>query len=68
MPTVAGVLPSYACDPSVWNHLGGLELADSEYFKPAAVDILLGSDLFWSLRQDGRRCGPKEAPIGIRST
>jgi hypothetical protein len=68
MPTVTGVLPSYACDPSVWNHLGGLKLADPEYFKPATVDILLGSDLFWSLLQDGRRCGPIEAPIGIRST
>jgi hypothetical protein len=68
MPNVTGVLPSYACDPSVWNHLVGLELADPKYYKPAAVDILLGSDLFWSLLQDGRRCGPQEAPIRIRST
>jgi hypothetical protein len=35
------------------SEVGGLELADPEYFKPATVDILLGSDLFWSRLEGG---------------
>jgi hypothetical protein len=68
MKMVTGNLPSFSCDPSGWPHLKDLELADPLYFKPAAVDILLGSDVFWELIVDGKRTGASNTPTGIRST
>jgi len=67
LPNVTGLLPSYPCDPTVWPHLQGLELADPQFHKPSNVDILLGADVFWDVLLDGKRKGPKGSPVGIRT-
>jgi len=65
---VTGRLPCYPCDPSLWSHLNGLKLADPHFYKPAPIDVLLGSDVFWNLLEDGKRVGAKNSPLGFCSS
>lgn len=47
-------LPSSFIDISNWNIPSDLPLADSEFFKPREVDMLIGCDLFWDVLCNGR--------------
>jgi hypothetical protein len=67
LPRITSHLPSEECNPSQWPHLQGIELADPRFSKPAPIDMLLGSDIFWDILQSGKRCGPSDAPVAIRS-
>jgi hypothetical protein len=68
LPRITSFLPAESCDKSNWPHLNGLVLADPDFNKPGSIDLLLGSDVFWNLLQDGRRSGPSNAPVALRST
>jgi hypothetical protein len=68
LPKITSFLPAETCNKANWPHLNGLELADPDFNKPGSIDLLLGSDIFWNLLQDGRRSGPSNAPVALRST
>lgn len=68
LPTVSSMMPESRCDPTVWPHLQGLQLADPNFHEPAPVDILLGADVFWYHILDGKKFGTPEAPVALRST
>jgi hypothetical protein len=58
IPKVTDNLPVYSCKSDGWTHLKGIRLADPSFGKPAPIDILLGSDVFWDILLDGKRSGP----------
>jgi hypothetical protein len=45
----------------------GSNFDDPELKKPGSIDMLMGSDLFWNLLQDGRS-GPSNSPDALSST
>lgn len=45
-----------------WPHLKGLELADPDFDKPAAVDAVLGADVYGMLFDGGVKRGPPGQP------
>ena len=67
LPKVTADLPGSKVDPSVYTHLNHLKLADPNWFKPGAVDILLGADIFWSLIKANRISGPTGSPVAVDS-
>ena len=60
-------LPSTVCTPHNWVHIRNLKLADSNFFKPDKVDILLGSDVFSKILLDGRISGNEGEPDAINT-
>ncbi|CAG7659304.1 unnamed protein product, partial [Allacma fusca] len=46
MSKITSLIPSTQINPAQAHHLEGLKLADPFYFKPEAVDLLIGVDLF----------------------
>lgn len=49
VPTITGNLPTIEINPQEINMPTNIKLADSRFFKPSSIDVLLGSDVFWSV-------------------
>ena len=54
--------PSHQVHKGDWPHLRGLQLADPNYDKPSAVDVVLGADIYGMLIEGGIRRGPPGQP------
>lgn len=65
---ITKLVPQSKLDNKDWSHLHHLRLADPDYASPAPVDILIGSDLFWTIVQLQKIEGPPKAPYAISST
>jgi hypothetical protein len=63
LPRVTGTLPRMQCDPSSWDHISGLQLADPNFCEPGNIDILLGADIVALVMTDGRRTGRRNTPV-----
>jgi len=63
VPKVTGVLPSSPCNPQAWSHITGLQLADPTFNKPGKIEMLLGSDVLFSILTEGFRGGSKSSPL-----
>jgi len=50
-----------------WPHLQGLQLADPDYDKPSAIDVVFGADIYARLMKDGFRSGCSGEPIAHRT-
>ncbi|CAG7827819.1 unnamed protein product, partial [Allacma fusca] len=48
LPKVTYELPTFPVNPSGWNHIQDLPLADPDFRKPRAVDALFGADVWAS--------------------
>jgi hypothetical protein len=49
VPTITGTLPGFEINTQQLNIPDNIELADPNFFQPSSIDILLGSDIFWSI-------------------
>jgi len=46
-----------------WKHIRNLQLADPEYYRPSAIDIILEADVYAYLQRDGFRHGRLGEPV-----
>lgn len=61
MPTLTSFTPKRHVPGKDWIHIHGIQLTDSYYNKPAAVEVVFGVDIFGILYNGGiRRCAPVE--------
>ncbi|CAG7723214.1 unnamed protein product, partial [Allacma fusca] len=65
LPTVTGLLPSATCTPTMWNHLTYLLLADPQWFKSGKIDLLIGSDLYYSILRTGHMPSVSGSPVAL---
>ena len=56
------LMPRQKCK-SDWPHLAGLDLSDPGYFKPSAIDILLGATAAGQIMLPGIVRGPPNSPV-----
>lgn len=62
LPKVTSLLPRCRVARARWPHLIGLDLADPHYDRPAAMDAILGADIYGQLLRDGTRRGSSGTP------
>lgn len=63
LPKLTNSIPSIRMDLHHYKHLHGLTLADPHYFKPLAVDMILGADIYHLIIREGLTRGPPNSPI-----
>lgn len=68
MPRITKNQPPLPHDITEWPHIKNLRLADPKFNIPATVDILLGSDIFYTILESGKIPGPNGAPYAINSS
>ncbi len=64
---IANMLPNNPVDERACAHLKGLCLADSYFFKPGQVDILLGADVYGQRVHPGYCSGGVGLPVGLET-
>ena len=52
--TITGSVPSIDYDPGRFDIPSGVKLADEQFYRSGAIDILLGADIFWDVLCGGR--------------
>ncbi|XP_070155252.1 uncharacterized protein [Polyergus mexicanus] len=62
LPKLTSLIPGHRFAVRNWPHLKGLDLADPEFAVPAAVDCVLGADIYGLLCESGHRIGPPGSP------
>ena len=67
IPKLTHNIPDSAVISKEYSYLKHVKLADPSWHQPAPVDILLGSDIFWTLVGTQRLTGPKGSPVAIDS-
>ena len=67
MPRVICDLPVSPVNDNGWDHLSDLSLANPTFGQPGRVDVLLGVDIFVNVLLQGRRIGPRGAPIALNT-
>lgn len=67
IPQVTHNLPARSVSGNTWSHLEGLQLADPNFGRPCAIDILFGVDVFVETLLHGRRVGPPGCPMAIET-
>lgn len=68
LPQISDILPSqHISVGDSWSHLMQIPLADPAFNKPNPIDILIGSDIFGDLIQDGLIKGQKGAPVAQKT-
>ncbi|XP_011879680.1 PREDICTED: uncharacterized protein LOC105568544, partial [Vollenhovia emeryi] len=67
LPKLTTPLPSAKITTTVWPHLAELELADPEFSLPGAIDIIIGSDFYGHIIQDGLVKGVINLPTAQRT-
>jgi len=63
LPKLTSSLPSTDFQQKHWPHLDGLTLADYNYKSPGTIDIILGSDVFHQIIENGLIKGDENSPI-----
>lgn len=72
----AVIIPCVTCDLLMhpvllnceWEHVKGLQLADTEFGEPGKMDILLSVETFVDIMHYGRQRGNRGSPIAIEMT
>uniref|UniRef100_A0ABD2W636 Peptidase aspartic putative domain-containing protein n=1 Tax=Trichogramma kaykai TaxID=54128 RepID=A0ABD2W636_9HYME len=67
MPKLSGLLPKHQLKGVKWTHLEGLELADLVCDTPAAIDCIIGAELYPDYIRAGLRRGPAGSPIAYNT-
>jgi len=49
LPKITGNLPTSNIDTKKWSIPKNIKLADSRYFKPEKIDLLIGTDSYWEI-------------------
>ncbi|CAI6362986.1 unnamed protein product [Macrosiphum euphorbiae] len=49
LPKITGNLPTSNIDTTKWSIPKDIKLADSRYFKPEKIDLLIGADSYWEI-------------------
>ncbi|CAG7706308.1 unnamed protein product, partial [Allacma fusca] len=62
LPKVTRELPINKINARGWNHIHGLKLADPEYYRPRAVDILLGANVLNKIKKGTKIDGDGDSP------
>lgn len=62
LPQITSSIPANSFDPSSWEHLTGLPLADPTFFKPGPIDILLGTAFMDMIMRGKKVEGPPGTP------
>lgn len=57
-------IPPEVYRQDLWPHLATLQLADTKWYIPAPVDMLIGSEVFWDLLLPQKLSGPDHDGIG----
>ncbi len=65
--SITKCLPPEPLNRSEWSHLHKLQLADPVYYQPGNIDILLGTDIFWSILENEKVEGKPGQPIAFKS-
>ncbi|CAL8126482.1 unnamed protein product [Orchesella dallaii] len=60
---ITGMQPKLSFDPTIWDHIQGLQLADPTFFQPSDIDILLGADVVPYVMRNGRKEGSPNSPV-----
>ncbi|XP_017484250.1 PREDICTED: uncharacterized protein LOC108372938 [Rhagoletis zephyria] len=60
-------LPATKIHSSKWPHIEGLKLADPQYYLPARIDLIIGSDEMYSLLETEVIKGPPNTPIAQKT-
>ncbi|CAL8128699.1 unnamed protein product [Orchesella dallaii] len=68
MSQITSKLPTQSFSAASFTHLHDLQLADPQFHTSSPVDILLGSDIFWTLLENEKRCGFRNQPIAVKTT
>ncbi|XP_046145637.1 uncharacterized protein LOC123988922 [Osmia bicornis bicornis] len=63
LKTLTQYTPKRHSSVTNWNHIAGLELADTDPMSSDPIDIVIGADLFGQLLLDGVRKGSTSEPI-----
>lgn len=63
LPKLTAPLPSTNFQQRHWSHLDGLTLADYNYKSSGLIDIILGSDVFHQIIEEGLIKGDENSPI-----
>jgi len=64
---VAGNLPKYLCDPSKWEHIKQISLADPNFNAPGEIDILLSSKILSNIWLEKKESGEKGQPNAFKT-
>lgn len=65
---ISGYIPAQQLPKSQWPHLQGLQLADPKFEKPDEVEVLLGTDIVWTILENEKRDGLDGQPHAIKTT
>ncbi|XP_043474031.1 uncharacterized protein LOC122506102 [Leptopilina heterotoma] len=63
LPKLTSIIPSSKVHNPTWEHLTEIDLADPNFFDPSSVDIILGSDLYHEIIENGLKRGKEGEPI-----
>ncbi len=66
--SISSNLPSEKLRKEDWHHTKGLVLADPNYHQPDKIDVLLGTDVFWTLLENEKISGKDGQPFAVKST
>ncbi len=67
LPQICSSLPLKEVNTKNWHIIDNIKIADPNFNRPGAVDVLLGADIFPYLLRDGRLVGNSDEPIAINS-
>jgi len=67
LPNLTSFKPGRRICKGNWKHIRKLQLADPEYYKPSAIDVILGTDVYSYLQRDGFRRGRLGEPVTHRT-
>lgn len=65
IPRITNRLPEHSFDRSPYAHLNNLQLADPNFNRPKHIDILIGSNVWAEIIQNGIRRGRESEPVAI---
>ncbi len=69
--SISSRIPSEKLKKNEWKHLDNLkphDFADPDYHLPNPVDILVGTEIFWSILDNEKIEGPSGQPLAVKSS
>jgi len=63
LPNLISFKPGERVCKGDWKRIRKLQLADPDYYKPSAIDVIIGADVYSYLQRDGFRHGRLGEPV-----
>lgn len=60
-------MPTATINNNNWSHITNINLADSRFYQPNSIDLLLRADVFPNILQHGRIVGNADEPVAINT-